>query len=757
LTIKGGKMMKARSMMIFAMVLGLFFVFSDISQVTAQESKADEFTLEEITVTAQKRVENQQKVPITMETVSGDELALKGKTNVDDILSNLSNVSINTMSDGMRISIRGLTDDTSISDSNFKVSGSMVGVNIDGAQNSMSSAGQNLFDVERVEVLYGPQSTLYGSNSPGGIVNVVTAAPKTDKYSASFGINYGSYHLLNMQTALNAPVIQDKLALRLAVSKSRQNSYVTDTAGSNDTAVRLKALWQASDNLTITLTPSWSKSGNGGMMGGAVKVFDKQNGYWYTFDSDTSTWTKNGKVTNPWTKSSDTSMGGGSSDSSDQTTKGLSGNIDWKTAIGTVSMVPSYSKSSSDSTQTDFADSSIVYDVTQSSIQKGAEVRVTNPESFTLFQWIVGATYNQWNQDQTYVTISGSAANEDYYANQKKKALYTNVTYPLWFYNKFSLNAGYRLSKDENISRSRGIGGSGTPNTQSGTYKKPDVKFGFNWDAADEMMVYGSYADSYRSIDAHAAAGSKPEQLLAYTLGGKSRLFDKKLQLNGSVYYYHYKNKGEQTEERYKYVNEDPEHDYSGDGDYTDTNVKVTDRGAQLYGTFKSLGEDISATWIMTSEDRLSMAVSHLDAKWSNLVQPASTDYPEIWPDAISYKNNINANSPKWSMTASYEHNFVLGELGMLTPSIDAQYKSAYDLKFDPSSEDNTGLSYQEAYTLWNASVSFNDASNKWSLNASVKNIFNYAVKRSYIAHQSNVTLMLGDPRVYEVGFSIKF
>jgi len=149
---------------VFTLVLGFLIIFYMLPSALAQEA---EFTLEEITVTAQKREENLQKVPIAMDSISGEELALQGTNDVDDILRTLSNVTINTMSDGMRISIRGLTDTSNLDGgTNFKASGSMVGVNIDGAQNNMSSAGQNLFDVERVEVLYGPQSTLYGSNSP---------------------------------------------------------------------------------------------------------------------------------------------------------------------------------------------------------------------------------------------------------------------------------------------------------------------------------------------------------------------------------------------------------------------------------------------------------------------------------------------------------------------------------------------------------------------------------------------------------------
>jgi hypothetical protein len=104
-------------------------------------------------------------------------------------------------------------------------------------------------------------------------------------------------------------------------------------------------------------------------------------------------------------------------------------------------------------------------------------------------------------------------------------------------------------------------------------------------------------------------------------------------------------------------------------------------------------------------------------------------------------------------MTASYEHNFDIGSYGVLTPHIDVQHKTGFDLTFDQS--DGKGYGKQEAYFLYNASLGFNSAGGKWSINAIVKNITNYAVKKSYEADQQ--VLRLGDPRTYEATVSVKF
>ena len=752
--------------LIMASIVGLMFIFGDIFLLYAQESSSAEFTLEEIVVTAEKREADMQKVPIAMDAISGEELGLEGKTNVDDILRDLANVSIFNSQDGMRVAIRGLTDNGEFGDG-MKTSGSMVGVNVDGVQNSESNAGQNLFDVERVEVLYGPQSTLYGSNSPGGIVNIVTTAPKTDKYSVAINANYGSFDSQTFQTVLNAPVIQDKVALRLSVSRSKQNSWFSGSTGSKNTSARLKILWQANDDLSITATPYWSKNSGGGMMGDTVKPFDYQDGYWWAASGggpNAVTWTNIGKVTDPWTKA-ETQGGPGGGNARDQITKGLSGDINWTSFLGTVAFVPSYSKASSKGTMTNTSGYS--FDTDDYTKQTGTELRMTNPEDFKLFQWIIGGTYNKSEQGMSNISRDPTVDSQYSYVISKKKALYANITYPLWFYEKFALTLGYRQSWDRMDSQFTGVPPWATdPNDvqadqHHSNFTKPDLKYGFNWDAADNVMVYGSYASSFRSVDAKSTSdkANEPETLKSYNLGAKSRFLDNKLQLNTSIYLYQYKNKYEQTESESAYVNvadwvadypDIAERDDDGDGI-----AYVSSRGWPIVGDFKSLGVDISASWIITSRDRLNLSVSHLDAKWDSLTKPASEDYPLIFPEK-SYKNITNFNSPTWSLTASYDHSFQLGSFGTLTPSMDAQYKSSTWLTWNHMDTDPHGVSFQEAYHLLNGSATFNHASGKWSVNANVKNILNYGLKRSYFA-QGSGALRIGDPRTYQIGLNVKF
>jgi iron complex outermembrane recepter protein len=758
-------MNKRYFMFFMTLTIGFILALGDVSALFAQETASEEFTLEEIIVTAQKREENQQKVPIAMEVIKGDTLALMGKDNVDDILKDVSNVMINTSSDGMRVSMRGIADDSGVMEGQH-VGGSTVAINVDGAYNNMSNVGNNLFDVERVEVLFGPQSTMYGSNSPGGIINVETANPKTDRFSASGSVEYGTSNLLNMQAMLNAPVVQDRFALRLAANKSLLDSYVQpDTKANDTTAVRLKALWSATDTFEVTVTGNWQNMINGGMMSGGVVPFVNQD-----------------DVEDPWTWD-----GQGVGNSEDQTTQGVSANIVWNTSIGNFELIPSYNESESTGretrTQESFPGGPMVtqtFDMGRGNTQEGADLRITNSADFTLFTWILGGTYYKSEQKNTTDYVDPTTVDESRTTTQSKEAIYANITYPLS--DRFRMNGGYRQSWDKSESTSTGGMMAGSSGNPSG-YNKPDYKAGLEYDAAENVMIYGNYASSYRSGDSMAMPDANgnypdPEELDSYTIGAKSRWLENKLQFNIAAYYYDYKNKlctGYKeatglTEYAFGYdaitASDDGRGNASAtfepDGQYPtmDPNnpaqiytFKLNDPNSQGTGSFTSKGVDLQTTWVPTGSDRVNLSISYLDSRWETL----SFHYywSMIFPDE-NYEGLTPTNAPKWSVTGNYEHVFMLGGVGTLTPRVDIYYKSEYSMIWNPADKDPYGYGTQEAYTTFDLSAALDHSSGRWSLNAYCKNVTNYAVKKSYMGMMS-YTMMIGDPRTYGASLSVRF
>jgi len=772
--------MRKSFMFFFTVTIGLCLILGVFPKLYAQETQSDEFTLEEITVTAAKRGEqNLQKVALAMDVISNKDLAAEAKTDVDDILSGLASVFINTSADGMRISIRGITDTDPVYGGR-KSSSPTVAMNVDGAYNNMNNSGQNLYDVERIEVLMGPQSTLYAANSPGGVVNIVTVAPKTDKYSANVSALYGSYHHSDLQAALNAPIVNEKLAMRLSLNRVRENNFLepyTDQLATKNDAARLKLFWKATDDFDITLTGNYSKNGNRGEMGQQVAAFDK---------SSSSAWTAAPNAS-------------GANNSIDQITKGGNANISWISPIGNITVVPSYSKSDSSGDQTGTLNIGppgppgtpgqtqvpATWYSSRINTQKGAEARIASSEDLKVFQYVVGFTYyrSEFNTSDTYEPTY--SANDTWNKNNsKQRAIYGNITYPLPFNDKLSITAGYRRSWDY----AHQIGydpGRGMDETQMDV-TNPDYKLGFQYDMTDMMMFYGSYTSSFRT-DSMAMGNNvgvrPPEKLKAYTVGAKTRMLDNTVQLNTSAYYYDNKDKfaqdsrksGNYTEAELKahtfphgatfWNNTLKEFVTIPDGTtYWDTVdqgrsntlpdgtvvYSVDDGGFQGWGNARTIGVDASVSWIVSAKDMVDLSLSYLDMKWTKL--SFIYKYTDFFPDH-NYDGRQAPNAPKFSMTASYEHNFDIGSYGVLTPQVDLQHKSEFDLTFDQS--DGKGYGRQEAYFLWNASLAFNSSSNKWSVNAIVKNIANYAVKRSYEA--DNQVLRLGDPRTYSMTLSVKF
>jgi iron complex outermembrane recepter protein len=804
--------MSKRSIRVFlVLIAGLMLVFGDALLLCAQETKAEEFTLEEITVTAQKRAENQQKVPIAMEVLSGERLAETGQNDVSEILKNISNAVINRSDEGMRVTVRGINE-VGGAFNNMRVQTPTVAINFDGAYNTEDSAGQNLFDVERVEVLYGPQSTMYGSNSPGGIVNIITASPKLDKYSASSSIELAKYDLLNANVALNAPIVSDQLAMRLTSNYSKHGSWVEGNSNATkSTNVRLKTLYQPNEDLSLGLTGGWGKASSGGMMGGSVAAFVDQG----NIPGGGTAWdyVSEGGAAPPPPPGGGAPMG--NPNSADRITKSISSEVTWNTALASISIIPSYSKSEA-------SDTSNVEDVTVNvggvqytvdtvrqsenwTSQKNADIRLTSPTDFA-FKWIVGATYYNSRRENNDVWIEYPDYNQSGYAWQKTKGIYGNITYP--FTETFRGTAGYRYSWDE-MYNNDGHPKPGTTGITGMDYSAPDYKIGMEYDLAGNTMLFANYATSYRvqgMAEQHTVnpdtqwmwRAIPPEELKAYTIGSKSRFMENRLQVNASAYYYDYRNRefpvagewgrissGSTVEADYcgKNVNGNavagaeglcPDFDFDGELDTTSMppgGGPEDPRGKQV-GKFEAYGLDVSTNWMISAEDRLDVSLSYMHTKWKDATVHFLWWW--LWADSsnnlyegTNFNGMTNTYSPTLSGTLGYEHNFMVGNMGTLTPHVDIQFKSEYKLSLTSDAQvagDPTlgptmvGWNKQEAYYLVDANINFAHTSGKWTLNGYIKNATNYAVKTT-LAGGGPVGNKIGlnDPRTFGAVLSVKF
>ena len=176
--------------------------------------------LEEIVVTAERRVQNIQDVPLSIAAIAGDDVNIGKVTELNDVAFTTPGLTFNEFNLGEpRIYIRGIGNG-----SDSAASDPAVGVFLDEVYiGRTGGVGFDLYDLERVEILRGPQGTLYGKNTNGGAINIVTARPSKDnqlKVGASIG-NHGTYQL---QALLNG-ALTDSVSGKLVVSAKQRDGY----------------------------------------------------------------------------------------------------------------------------------------------------------------------------------------------------------------------------------------------------------------------------------------------------------------------------------------------------------------------------------------------------------------------------------------------------------------------------------------------------------------------------------------------------
>jgi iron complex outermembrane receptor protein len=222
----------------------------------AQEAVPAESSLSEIVVTAQHKTENIQDVPITIAAFSSADIKALNLQTTTDLGFVTPNVNI-ALSQGAGnqpiITIRGI----GINDENTNNAGPIAVYVDDVYQSSPASQTFSLFDLERVEVLKGPQGTLYGRNTSGGAISYVSAKP-TDTLSAQAHIEYSSFNTVNFEGAVGgpiAPILDARVAVLADHSDGYVNNFLTGNKenGTNDQAIRAQLLFKPIDDLKVLL------------------------------------------------------------------------------------------------------------------------------------------------------------------------------------------------------------------------------------------------------------------------------------------------------------------------------------------------------------------------------------------------------------------------------------------------------------------------------------------------------------------------
>ena len=234
----------------------LFTTFTSLPAFSAEEKSG--LYIEEIVVTSRKVEESSQAVPLAITAIS-DELASSTIRDLSDLNGFAPNVQIDTnggRSGGAVINIRGISP-TRSDDNSFDAP---IGVMIDGIYMG-TTAGQILenFDLERVEILRGPQGTLFGKNTVGGVLNVIRSRP-TGEYGARMKATVGSDGQQELRAVVNLPLIDDKLAAKIFATSIGDDGYYKNITTGDDSGekdyqnIGATFLWTPNDRFEATLT-----------------------------------------------------------------------------------------------------------------------------------------------------------------------------------------------------------------------------------------------------------------------------------------------------------------------------------------------------------------------------------------------------------------------------------------------------------------------------------------------------------------------
>jgi iron complex outermembrane receptor protein len=259
--------MKAiRCVSIFALSVGI--ATPALAQDT--DTAASQAGLEEIIVTATRRAENLQDVPVSISAISSGDLVKKGVFETSDLNNSMPNLQVSSPygKSQPNFSIRGIGVGTEFNAN----AASPVGVYVDEVyQTFRSSHGQQLYDLERIEIVRGPQGTLYGRNTTGGAINFITRKPELHGTNGYLTVGYGNYDRRSVEGAIELTPVEDQVGIRIAGTFEDSDPYmhnvnpnaVTDPGGSKNYGIRGTLRIKPSDSIDLSLKGYAAKSKGG--------------------------------------------------------------------------------------------------------------------------------------------------------------------------------------------------------------------------------------------------------------------------------------------------------------------------------------------------------------------------------------------------------------------------------------------------------------------------------------------------------------
>ncbi len=767
------------------------------SLAIAQQSESnDSVALEEVTVTAQRREESLQKAAAAISVVDAEALARSGATETENLNKLVPGLAVGLGGPSSQIYLRGVGSYGTNAFADPAVAFTVDGI----AYGRVTGMNGNFFDLQRIEVLKGPQGTLYGRNATGGAINVIPNKPQLGEMQGGVGVEAGNYSLKRINGYLNLPA-GERFALRGAFQVVDRDGYQSDGTNDEDSkAFRLQGLWQPTDGTSLLLYASKVELGGKGF--GQIPY--GRNGYFNNDDPWTGPAIANPAALVAQATSNNqppTLFTNGVSYAQNRqdievTSIGATFNAELG-AAGVLTFIANQIET------TNFSNSygpGFRFAPDDNSKQRTFEARL-NGESGAL-QWVAGLFAYDEDQSFRFWVDQGFLFNQTgadiRQLDDKTEAIFGQLTYSV--NDALRLTAGLRFTQEEKVLSGQIFNRQGAPcaalgatpatiatiaavipwaarnesgvaypfpycrDTTTGNRDWNDTswKVGVEYDVAERSMLYANVARGFKAGGFYAAGDNsvvgndyEPEELVAFTVGSKNSFLDNRLRLNAEVFYWDYQD----HQESYLAPTNAPVPAFG----FITINVPK----AEIYGL------DLELEALLTEADRISVRAQYLKAEYTDFVfnvarpgefaanapgtQPPSTTCGVTFVSIGLYRLDCGGKqmprSPTTSIQADYQHTFNLAGGSKIIPGVSVQMSSSYVV-----AADYNPLQKQDSFTMVDADIAWVSADERWTVAAFGKNLSDEDVWQNSFVHPSGLAFnALRPPRTYGARVSFKF
>lgn len=709
---------------------------------TAAAAQSDNLTISVVTVTAAKREEKIQDVPLAITAIGGEAIRdknISSSADIERLVPNLSGQSSGGRASKPRWFLRGIgtNDPNANSEGPLGIYVDDVVVGLQGNQNFP------IFDLDRVEVVRGPQGTLWGKNNTGGAINFLSKRPSFDKDGYA-KVGFGNYGTRTVEGAFGGAVHDDTVAARASLYYEKNDGWarniVTDKDGPalRDVAARFQVLARPSAELEALLSLRLRQRDGGNTPTSLVGA---------TSVGAVTTPNPNGAITqgggsyvpsyglNP-VATSDYWAGDGYNR---QDTNGVTARVTWQFGGNTLTSITAFDNSSGDSYSGVGVPAGTTLDRSSargsdSSRQRTQELRLSSSREQPL-SWILGAYY--YNQNAQAQSQGARFNNTEQYTQSSwnqdsiSNALFGNARYELT--PQAAVTLGLRHTRERKSIDETALTATDTaagnrvvfndanawwlPGGVSGLAVVPptalhsDAKWAkTTWDLTPEyrvnkdLLLYGRVATGFRSggfnqaIVNNAISLTNPETIIDYELGAKSDWLHGRVTANVAAFYYDIKNLALNIQQIVP-------------------GTTITSTNGSSDGNIKGIEFDIDA--LITRRLRVAASLGLLRSEYTNFAYTVGT----VKLDA---SGNEFYRTPRTSLRLDGEYRLPLGAAGDVLLASDWSYRSHI---FHNATVQNDPVQETPGYWAGNARIGYRTTDDKVQLTAYVNNVTNQSNK----------------------------